>query len=65
MIGEIEASVHEGREFLTRAQVMQSPHILNRVQTFANNLQQSYKDVQSVKEFVEEVNEVIPKIQDK
>jgi tetratricopeptide (TPR) repeat protein len=60
MTGQIEASVHEGREFLKRAQATKSPHITNRVQSFARSLQEDFSDVKDVRDFVEEIREKIP-----
>lgn len=59
MTGEIEASVREGREFLQRAQATKSPHILSRVHSFASSLQEEFKNVGDVRDFIEEAQEVI------
>ncbi len=56
MQGKIEESVKEGRDFYGKAQVMQSPHILTRAKRFAAGLMKQCKDVQTVKDFYEEVN---------
>jgi tetratricopeptide (TPR) repeat protein len=56
MQGKVEESVKEGRAFYTKAQAMQSPHVITRAKRFASGLKRDYKDVQSVKDFYEEVN---------
>jgi tetratricopeptide (TPR) repeat protein len=55
MIGEIEQSVSEGREFFKRAQASESPHILYRVQMLADELFQDHSDIGDVRDFQEEV----------
>jgi tetratricopeptide (TPR) repeat protein len=56
MQGKIEESVKEGREFYTKTQAMQSPHMITRVKRLANGLMRDHKDIQVVKDFSEEVN---------
>jgi tetratricopeptide (TPR) repeat protein len=54
--GKIEESVKEGHDFYTRAQAMQSPHIISRAKRFASGLLNDAKDVQVVKDFYDEVH---------
>lgn len=56
MQGKLEESIKEGRDFYAKAQIMQSPHIVTRAKRFANGLMKTYKEVQAVKDFYEEVN---------
>lgn len=56
MQDKIEESVREGRDFYTKAQAMQSPHIVRRARRFVNGLMRDYKDLQIVKDLYEEVN---------
>lgn len=56
LVGKIEESIKEGRDFYAKAEEMQSPHIVTRAKRFARGLMQDYKDVQMVKDFYEEVN---------
>jgi tetratricopeptide (TPR) repeat protein len=56
LLGKIEESVKEGRDFYVKAQAMQSPHMLTRVKRLASGLMKDYKGVQAVKDFYEEVN---------
>ena len=56
MQGKIEESVKEGRDFYTKAQAMQSPHIVRRAQRFVNELVRYYGDVQIVRDLYEEIH---------
>ncbi len=56
MQGKIEESVEEGRDFYTKAQAMQSPHIVRRARRFVNGLMKDYRDLQMVKDLYEYIN---------
>lgn len=59
MLGDIEQSVNEAREFMLRVQAMKAPHAISRVHTFADELETlGYGDVQEVREFKAEVQEM-------
>jgi tetratricopeptide (TPR) repeat protein len=55
MQGELEESVREGQHIFLKAQLMQSPHMLTRVRRFAALLLKDHPDVQTMKDFHEEV----------
>jgi transcriptional regulator with XRE-family HTH domain len=56
MQGKIEESVKEGHDFYTKAQEMQSPHMVTRAKRFVQGLMEDYQDVPMVKDFDEEVH---------
>lgn len=60
MVGEIEQCVEEAREFYRRALVMQSPHAVSQVNKILKSLDvQGYSDVQNVKDFRDELHDVM------
>jgi len=48
--------VPKGRNFYTQAQAMESPHMISRAERFANELMQTYKDVQAVRDLDDEIH---------
>jgi tetratricopeptide (TPR) repeat protein len=59
-LGEIEASVNEGREFFKRGLLLQSPHVLGRSFQFVRDLEAAgYGDIPIVREFHGELIETM------
>ncbi|MBE3561133.1 MAG: helix-turn-helix transcriptional regulator [Ktedonobacteraceae bacterium] len=58
MLGKVEESVKEGRDFYVKAQALQSPHVLTRARRFVSSLMRDYEDVQQVRDLHEEINAI-------